>query len=374
MYIYILFNIITIIEKIIMQSPNEYFTKSIKPILQPLFLSILSKKPPDVISYSINWLRRKGNYTTEGLTIEEKDELNYLRKINSNTNNKSDNDDSSSDSSDQETSSINNDTFQLSKPKPRNGVCGDIINNKQINHDHFLFYSLTSKAIFIKTSLLNSFLFSSLDADELNVIVNSMEEETFYKNDIVIQQGDEGNCLYLVQHGQLNCFKCINNSNTNTNVLVKTYFRGEIFGELSILYNSPRAATVIAASDSVRLLKLNRDTFSFIVKESAKQKLRKYEAFLKKVEIFSTMGQYEILKICDALFEMDFNRGDFVITEGELDDYFYIVVEGTAHAIKQIDDGVTMIVKEYERADYFGELALIKNAPRAVSIIATSVS
>lgn len=357
-----------------MQSPNEYFNKSLKPILQPLFVSIFADNPCDIISYSINWLRRKGNYTNEGLTPEEKDELNLLRKINSNSSN-SDND-SSSESSEQDISNETSDSFQM-KTKPRNGVCGDIINNN-INEEYFSLHSLThknkaqEKAFFIKTSLLNSFLFSSLDSNDLNIIISSMKEVSFKKNEIVIQQGDEGNCLYLVLHGELNCFKTINNENKQ--ILVKTYFRGEIFGELSILYNSPRAATVIATSDNVSLLKLNRETFSVIVKEGAKQKLEKYESFIKNVEIFSTMGPYEILKICDALFEMDFNRGDYVITEGELDDYFYIVSQGTAHAIKKFDNGVNMIVKEYSKADYFGELALIRNAPRAVSVIATSVS
>ena len=46
---------------------------------------------------------------------------------------------------------------------------------------------------------------------------------------------------------------------------MKVYGPGESFGELALLYNAPRAATIIAKSDSV-LFSLDRETFNHIVK------------------------------------------------------------------------------------------------------------
>ena len=92
-------------------------------------------------------------------------------------------------------------------------------------------------------------------------------------------------------------------------------------------------------------------------------------SFIGQVEIFSTMDKYEVFQICDAFIEISFPKGDFVITEGEISDYFYIVLEGKANALKKIN-GENIIVERYKEGGYFGELALLFNQPRAASVIA----
>ena len=59
---------------------------------------------------------------------------------------------------------------------------------------------------------------------------------------------------------------------------------GEAFGELALLYNAPRAAS-ISASENSDLWALDRRTFNHIVKDSAQEKREKYEQFLTQVSI-----------------------------------------------------------------------------------------
>jgi len=136
------------------------------------------------------------------------------------------------------------------------------------------------------------------------------------------------------------------------------------------LYNAPRAATITATTNCI-CWKLDRDTFNHIVKDSAQKKRDKYETFLSTVEILSSMDTYERQKLTDAIKVESFMKGDFVITEGDSGDKFFIVSEGTTSARKLIG-GQQKEVMTYDAGQYFGERALLMNEARAANIVVTS--
>lgn len=93
---------------------------------------------------------------------------------------------------------------------------------------------------------------------------------------------------------------------------LKKYQPGEAFGELALLYNAPRAATIISCEEST-LYSLDWHTFNFIVKGSAQKKKDSYEAIFKKVGVFSSMDNYEWTKLADAVKEWWFKPGESII-------------------------------------------------------------
>lgn len=152
---------------------------------------------------------------------------------------------------------------------------------------------------------------------------------------------------------------------------MKEYHPGEGFGELALLYNAPRAATIKAKTEAV-VWKLDRDTFNHIVKDAAARKREKYENFLSSVKILTSMDPYERSKIADALKEEKYKKNDFVIHEGEIGDKFYMISDGEAIATKTLDAGhAPQKVLAYKRGDYFGERALLTNEARAANIVVT---
>ena len=215
---------------------------------------------------------------------------------------------------------------------------------------------------------LQSFLFNSLEDKELKTVIDSFEEKKYKAGENVITQGEEGDVLYLVDSGELDCEKVFKKGDPPT--YLKTYKQGESFGELALLYNAPRAATIRAKTDAT-CWALDRECFNNIVKDAAMKRREKYENTLRKVEILKSIDPYELGQICDALKTKTFTKGETIIKQEDKGDVFFILDEGKAHAEKIFEEGKEpQKVKEYESGGFFGELALLKNEPRAASIIA----
>ena len=126
---------------------------------------------------------------------------------------------------------------------------------------------------------------------------------------------------------------------------VKSYAPGQFFGELALMYNAPRAATIISRTEG-KLYGLDRSTFNHIVQEAASKKRRYYLDVLSKVEILSEIDPYEKEQLCDALKEEEFPMGAEVVREGEEGTRFYIIAEGKVSAWKD-DAGRAKKVFEY---------------------------
>lgn len=102
------------------------------------------------------------------------------------------------------------------------------------------------------------------------------------------------------------------------------------------------------------------------------QNREKYEEFLNNVKILKNLDPYEKNKLCDCLEVKNFAKGEYIIRQGDEGDTFYMVMKGTAQATKkESGSNEETIVYDYKENMYFGELALLRNTPRAASIQTT---
>jgi len=210
----------------------------------------------------------------------------------------------------------------------------------------------------LRQVLQKSFLFETLETNDLTVVIGAMSEVNAAPSENIINQGDQGDFLFVIETGKLDCIIKID----GVDKVVKTCEAGDCFGELALLYNCPRAATV-KAQEACVLWKLDRDTFNNIVKEAAQKKRQRYDTFLAKVPLLSKMDAYERSQLADALKVEKFSDGETIFKEGDVGNKFYIIEDGAAVATKAGNQ-----VMAYSSGDYFGELALIRNQPRAATI------
>ncbi|KAJ9637959.1 uncharacterized protein PV06_04540 [Exophiala oligosperma] len=224
----------------------------------------------------------------------------------------------------------------------------------------------------LKHAVAGNFLFSSLDEESFHLVLDALVEKSIPAPNIkVITQGDEGDFFYVIESGDFDIY--INPSGSveagpeGMGNKVGTIGPGGSFGELALMYNAPRAATVVSASKGGMLWALDRLTFRRILMDNAFQKRKMYEGFLEEVPLLASLKPYERSKIADALETVKFNAGDKIITEGEPGDAFYLLESGEANAFKQ---GIDKSVKDYHRGDFFGELALLDDKPRAATVVA----
>jgi cAMP-dependent protein kinase regulator len=166
----------------------------------------------------------------------------------------------------------------------------------------------------------NTFIFKTCEREQQDILIDAMDTQNFKQGDMVITQGDDGNELYIVNDGQLECFKNIKGEDKH----LRMYSSGEVFGELSLLYNTPRAANIKAQQDC-SLFSLDRETFNRIVKSASVERRERYEAFLKQVDLFSKMDSYDLSNIIDCMSEERFRDNEKIITEGEQGNTFFVL-------------------------------------------------
>ena len=129
-----------------------------------------------------------------------------------------------------------------------------LYNTTEINDVNPIVYDEAKDAETIKllTDALKDFFVFSEDESKIEFVLKAMEHETFKEGDLLMVEGDPGTKLYIAERGQLEV--------TINGVFVRNMERGAMLGELALLYDAPRSATVKCQSD-VRLWSLGRDMF-----------------------------------------------------------------------------------------------------------------
>lgn len=218
----------------------------------------------------------------------------------------------------------------------------------------------------------NILLFKNLDPEQMAQVLDAMFERNVDAGEHIIELDDDGDNFYVIERGTFDIVKKVD----NIPQVVGTYDNSGSFGELALMYNTPRAATIIATS-SGSLWALERQTFRRIIVKNNAKKRRVYEAFIESLPLLESLEPSERMRVVDVLSSKTYTDGERIITQGDQADCFYIVESGHVRItiIRQSKTRLDKASEEVEiavcsRGEYFGELALVTNKPRAASAYA----
>lgn len=216
---------------------------------------------------------------------------------------------------------------------------------------------------FIFDGLQKNFVFENLSKDDLRPLVSAFEKVNVPKNDIIIQQGDEGDWFYIILKGSVSFIvdeKAVGKAKS-----------GNSFGELALLYTCPRAATVQALEQTV-LFRVDQTAFRYILQNQTRKGARDKVDLLLKIPFLRDLPDEDVEQLTAVMTPYRFKEGDYLMHKGAVADNFYIVQEGTLVATN-----IGLGEAKYEDVvvnpgDYVGERALVTGDPRAADVIATS--
>ncbi|KAG1701288.1 cAMP-dependent protein kinase type II regulatory subunit [Nymphon striatum] len=213
----------------------------------------------------------------------------------------------------------------------------------------------------------NTLLFRSLDDEQMRQVLDAMFERKVTNGEYVIKQGDNGDNFYVIDNGAYNVY--VGQDDTEKK-LIGQYDNSGSFGELALLYNMPRAATIEATSTGT-LWAMSRQTFRRILLKNAFKKRKMYESLLNCVPMLKALEEYERMNLADALISKTYGDETLIIKQGDDADGMYFVEAGTVKiTVFNENDGKEIEVSRLSEGQYFGELALVTHKPRAASAYA----
>jgi signal transduction histidine kinase len=147
----------------------------------------------------------------------------------------------------------------------------------------------------IKAFLRHLQLFVDLPETDLDWLSTQAEPFSLEKGELLIQEGTPGDAAYIVMEGELEVKK----KSDVQDIFITVRAPGEVIGEMALLDNSPRTATVRASQPS-RLLKIRGDTFQQLLSQkpatalailhTVSRRLHQNEALLRQNEKMVALG------------------------------------------------------------------------------------
>ncbi|RLN26067.1 hypothetical protein BBO99_00000517 [Phytophthora kernoviae] len=225
-----------------------------------------------------------------------------------------------------------------------------------------------SRQLLLKV-LQSNVLFQGQSHGELRDCLDAFFPMRVEPGHLVIQQGTQGDNFYAVEAGQLEILVAMGEAPP---IRYGYLGPGTGFGELALLYNMPRAATIRAVT-AVELWALERNIFREILASHKVTRLNRTLQVLEKIAILSKLTTSEKQQVAAAMDWEEFDINAAIVRQGEVGEKFYIITKGEIVVTQQdASTSEEITIRRLKAGDHFGEMALFKDEMRSATCTAVS--
>ncbi len=216
-------------------------------------------------------------------------------------------------------------------------------------------------------------LFRLLPGEAREVFVAAFEPVTYAFGDVIARQGDDADALLVVGRGRA---RVLTTGDDGREVVLGSLKPGDVFGETALLHHGTRSATV-RASGEVLIWRLERGVVEGLLRARPEAKRwlevqateRELAAFFRQFTAFRSLPAPLLERLLHALEERAVGAGETVVRQGEAPGPMWIVRSGRLRVFRD-EHGERRPLAYLRRGDWFGELSVFANQPRAATVVA----
>ena len=215
--------------------------------------------------------------------------------------------------------------------------------------------------------------FPGADKPEVAQALHEGKYQDFQPGEVIIKQGDRADAFYVLVTGHVEVIRTDARGRQEDPI---PFGPGSYFGEIGLLHNIPRTATVRVTTDGhASALVLSAEAFRKIVAASdmiSEEIARVVRKRTTTNQLHNLVRQSTILQLSSMLHGFAptrFHSGETIIREGDTADAFYILYRGEV-LVSHVGKSGPEHVATLHPGDYFGETGLLHNVPRTATVMA----
>lgn len=220
-------------------------------------------------------------------------------------------------------------------------------------------------------------LFSGLSSSRFTELVQALRCWQADAGAVIVAEGEPGDSVFVIARGAVAIQRTADDGSV---IELAQMSDGDFFGEIAIMAQRPRAASVVALR-TTELLEIDRATLAALVERDPHVKdtlegfctRRLIENTMKTSPLFTGLDDTSLLRTIGRFESVVVDDGATLVHQGEGTPGLHILLQGTVDVVASTTvDGLTSTVrlKRLGPGDVFGEMGLLRRQPATASCVA----